>query len=153
MTFLTLLGKLFSSKGHRMTPRATRVVALAREEALGLQQAATVQHLSIALLRLNEGCARGVLARRAIDTGALCKTAATQIESTPLDSALEAARAEQQRFGHHFLGTEHLLLALIQDGQNSVAQFLRQQGMDLAKARELVLLELDPSLEERGLLP
>jgi ATP-dependent Clp protease ATP-binding subunit ClpC len=149
MAFLALLRKLFPSKGPLMTPRAALVVTHAREEALRRQQAATVQHLSIALLDLNQGCARGVLARRAIDTGALYKTAAAQIETTPLDSALEAAHAEQRRFGHYYLGTEHLLLALIQDGQNAVAQFLQQQGMDLAKARELVLLELDPTLEER----
>lgn len=131
-----------------MTPRAALVVARAREEAVRLQQASTVQHLSLALLGLNEGCGMNVIARWPIDIVALHRATGARVESTPLDSALEVARAEQQRFGHYYLGTEHLLLALVQDGQNAFAQFLQQQGMDLTKARDRVLKELDPSLED-----
>jgi len=152
MSFVALLRKLFSSNEPstetHMTPRATQVVTVAREGAVQVQQAATLQHLSIALLSLNEGCAMNVLARWPIDIVALRKAVAAQVEATPLDSALDVARAEQRRLGHWYLGTEHLLLALVQHGQNTVAQLLQQQGMDLTKAREQVLKELDPNFKE-----
>jgi ATP-dependent Clp protease ATP-binding subunit ClpA len=153
MSFAVFLRRSFFSKGPTMTPRAALVVTRARADAVRLQQASTVQHLSLALLSLNEGCGMNVVGRWPIDIVALHRATLAQVESTPLDSVVEVARAEQQRFGHYYLGTEHLLLAVIQDGQNAFAQFLQQQGMDLTRARERVLKELDPSLEDREALP
>jgi ATP-dependent Clp protease ATP-binding subunit ClpC len=65
--------------------------------------------------------------------------------TTPLDSVLGIASEEQRRMGHTHLGTEHLFLALIQHRENAAAKFLEQQGLDLTKAREQVLKELDPN--------
>ena len=61
---------------------------------------------------------------------------------------LDLARAEAKRFGHHYLGPEHLVLGVLRDGSSGASRVLAAHGVDLPAAREAV-----GRLAERGLVP
>jgi hypothetical protein len=92
----------------------------------------------------DECCALNVLRRMKIDIAKLQE----EIEADPtpvlLDDALRIANEEKERFAHLYLGTEHLLLAMIRSVPR-VENFLRREGFDLAAARLEVMRELDPN--------
>jgi ATP-dependent Clp protease ATP-binding subunit ClpC len=130
---------------QNVTPRAFQVLRLARDGASRLDRAATLQHLAIALFSYRGGVAWNLILRLGFDMSALRQAVAAQESTTSMDSVLDLAREEKLLSGNTYLGTEHLLLALIRHRQNAVAEFLEQQGIDLTKAREQVLKELDPN--------
>jgi ATP-dependent Clp protease ATP-binding subunit ClpC len=101
--------------------------------------------LALALLSVNEGVAQNVLRRWRIDIHALRQSVAADSTTTPLDDLIALAHGEQRNLGHTYLGTEHLLLALLHHTNNGAARFLHEQGVDLVTARQDVLKELDPN--------
>jgi hypothetical protein len=64
------------------------------------------------------------------------------------DRVLDLARAEADRFGHHYLGPEHLVLGVLRDGGGGASRVLEAHGVDLAAAREAL-----GRLVERGVVP
>lgn len=65
-------------------------------------------------------------------------------------AAVELAELEARRLGHHHLGTEHLLLGLLSEGDSDQAQALKALGVTLEGAREKVALAVEMSLESGG---
>src|SRR4030081_569599 len=51
---------------------------------------------------------------------------------------LQLAQEEAQRFNHHYIGTEHLLLGLVREGEGVAAKVLSNLGMDLTKVRSTI---------------
>lgn len=66
----------------------------------------------------------------------------------PARRVLDLARAEAERFGHRYVGPEHLVLGVLRDGSSGAARVLRAQGVDLPAGRAALR-----RLMERGLVP
>jgi len=68
---------------------------------------------------------------------------------------MNLARQEAQRFNHEYLGTEHILLGLVQEGSGVAANVLKQMGIDLSKIRDEVekIVKTGPSMVTMGQLP
>jgi len=147
-----------------LTSRARRVLDSARQEADRMQhQTLDTGHLLLALLGLGQGIVIDVLRRMGANQGALrteLEKALAQAEgdSPPADHALSPAvtlvltRASQeaQALQHTYVGTEHLLLALLQDDAGQAGRVLRSMGIDVEKARMAVLQELNPTGSDAG---
>jgi ATP-dependent Clp protease ATP-binding subunit ClpA len=141
---------------ERFTVRARRVVVLAQEEArdLGHDYIGT-EHLLLGLLPDTEAVAVRVLdglgiSREAVReqvvarVGRAGRTPVGHIPFTPqAKKSLELSLREALQLGHNHIGTEHLLLGLIREGEGVAAQVLTGLGADLARVRDKVL-ELVP---------
>jgi ATP-dependent Clp protease ATP-binding subunit ClpC len=130
-------------------------VVLAQEEArlLGHGYIGT-EHLLLGLVHEKEGVAARTLSAMNVSLEDL----RTQVESiigrgdrapaghvpfTPrAKKVLELSLREAQRLGHAYIGTEHLLLGLIREGEGVGAQVLTKQGLDLADVRDEVVRQL-----------
>jgi ATP-dependent Clp protease ATP-binding subunit ClpC len=68
---------------------------------------------------------------------------------------MNLARQEAQRFNHEYIGTEHVLLGLVQEGSGVAANVLRQMSIDLSKIRSEVekMVKTGPSMVTMGQLP
>jgi prophage maintenance system killer protein len=136
---------------ERYTPRARRALSLAQEEARGLGHSYLgTEHLLLGLLAENQGLAWRVLDR--LDIAA--EDARSQVEAiigqghggpagpipfTPRSKkVLELARREAKRLCHNYIGTEHLLLGLVREGEGVAAQVLARLGADRARVVEEV---------------
>lgn len=149
---------------QRFTERARRVILLGQEEA-GKMKSGHVgtEHLLLGLVRENEGVAAQVLQKMGI---ALDKISAEITPQTDPEAAasptpvrepkltpkakrvLELAADEARKMRHNYIGTEHLLLALLREEDGLAAIILRKLGLDLEKARVQVLEYLGPSSGE-----
>jgi prophage maintenance system killer protein len=140
-------GRLF----ERFTDRARRTVTFAQEEARGLgHNYLGTEHLLLGLLAERQGLAWRVLdqlgvsasgARGQIEAiiGRGSGTEAGPIPFTPRSKkVLELARREAKRLGHGYVGTEHLLLGLVREGEGVAAQVLATLGADRARVVEEV---------------
>jgi hypothetical protein len=133
------------------TDRARRVLSLAQEEARGLGHSYLgTEHLLLGLLAEDQGLAWRVLDRLDISASA----ARSQVETiigrgdgspagpipfTPRSKkVLELARREAKRLCHNYIGTEHLLLGLVREGEGVAAQVLARLGADRARVVEEV---------------
>jgi ATP-dependent Clp protease ATP-binding subunit ClpC len=132
---------------ERFTERARQVVVLAQDEARANEQAYIgTEHLLLGLLREEEGLAARVLAsfdvtieearvsveRRA--TGAREKVEG-QIPFTPrAKKSLELSLREALSLGHNYIGTEHLLLGLLREGENLAVEILHGDFKATAEA-------------------
>ncbi len=147
----TITGPMFK----RFTNRARRVVVLGQEEARTLRHDHMgTEHILLGLLAEGEGIAAQVLQRAGITLGAAraeieeivgCGDAAPpgHIPFTPrAKKVLELALREALHLGHSFLGTEHILLGLIREGEGVAAAVLVKLGADLKELRDTVLTEL-----------
>jgi len=138
---------------NRFTERARRVILLAREEAKRLDHDYLgTEHLLLGLIREGEGVAALALQNLGIDLEqvrqevekAVGKGGGSlflgQIPFTPrAKKVLELAVTEARNLGHNYIGTEHLLLGLIREGEGVAAQILTNLGADLEKVREEVV--------------
>ncbi len=138
---------------NRFTERARRVILLAREEAKRLDHDYLgTEHLLLGLIREGEGVGATALRNLGVDLDQVRqeveKTVGRgegglflgQIPFTPrAKKVLELAVTEARDLGHSYIGTEHLLLGLIREGEGVAAQVLSSLGVDLEKAREEVL--------------
>jgi ATP-dependent Clp protease ATP-binding subunit ClpA len=98
--------------------------------------------------------------RRAVEetfgTGALDAVGATQPKKGRIRStlrtrkAIESAFREAQSLGHHYIGTEHLVLGLIRDPRCTAASVIRGCGIDIDQVRPAVLLEIDKGEDQSG---
>jgi hypothetical protein len=139
----------------RFTDRARRVVVLAQHEARGLGHGSVgTEHLLLGLLAEGEGVAAlelkslGISLEEARDrveeiAGRGQGTPADHIPVTPrLRKVLELSLREALQLGHTYVGTEHLLLSLLAEGDGIPAQVLAGRGVTDALVRERVLARL-----------
>lgn len=136
---------------ERYTESARRAVFFARFEAsqFGCPQIET-EHLLLGLLREDEPLAVRFLGSRASvesirreieDQPLLRKSSPSEADppfSPECGRALERAAAEADRLGRRRIGTEHLLLALLQEDAGFAGQLLREQGLTLEAVRDQI---------------
>jgi len=141
-----------SGNFDRFTERAGTVMQFAQEEAKRLQHNSIgTEHLLLGLLREREGVAGKVLtsmgvdldqARQAVEgiVGRGDHLVSGEIRLTPrAKKVVELAVDEARRLHHHFLGTEHLLLGLLREGQGIGARVLESFGLSLQEVRAHII--------------
>jgi Clp amino terminal domain, pathogenicity island component/ClpX C4-type zinc finger len=151
---------------ERFTDRARRVVVLSQEEARLLGHAYVgTEHLILGLLREGDGVAARALTALGVnlqDVRAEVKeiigeggggTPVDRIPFTPrAKKALELSLREALQLGHNYIGTEHVLLGLIREGQGVAAQVLITRGLHLEVVRQNVIMLLTGA-ESAGVRP
>jgi ATP-dependent Clp protease ATP-binding subunit ClpC len=148
---------------ERFTDRARRVVVFAQEEARRLNHNYIgTEHLLLGLLREGEGVAAKALEGLGIslDAGRVqveeiigqgLGAPTGHIPFTPrTKKALELSLEEALRLGHNYMGTEHILLGLVREGEGVAAQVLAGFGADHARVREQVVWLLTGEGEQVG---
>ena len=143
----------------RFTDRVRRVIYYARDEANRLQHDYIgTEHLLLGIVREGEGIAAKVLGKLDLDFEQIQQAVESMVKSsgsslivgeipfTPrAKRVLELAIDEARQLGHNYVGTEHLLLGLIREGEGVAAQVLSELGVDRKRVREEVLRLLGPS--------
>ncbi len=146
---------------EKFTDRARRVVVLAQEEARMLNHNYIgTEHFLLGLIHEGDGVAaraleslgiRPEVVRQHVEEmiGQGQQAPSGHIPFTPrAKKALELSLRESQQLGHHYIGTEHILLGLIREGEGVAAQVLVKLGADLNRVREQVLQLLGDSESE-----
>ncbi len=138
---------------ERFTERARHVVSAAREEAtrLGSEYVRT-EHILLGLCREPEGIAARALGNLGIDVDALAAEIEQQVQVgaavvssddiafTPrAKKVLELAVEEARRFNHSYIGTEHILLGLLKEGEGIAAKVLQDMKVDLGRVQAEVI--------------
>ena len=142
-----------------LTPRANQVLALARKEAERFNHSYVgTEHLLLGLIKLGQGVAVNVLERMGLDldrvrmeverlVGSHPKT--NMLGNTPytprVKKVLALAGKEAKALNHSHVGTEHILLGLLREGEGIAARVLKNLDVDLAQTRDEILKELDPT--------
>src|SRR5881396_419459 len=136
----------------KFTERARRVLTLAQEEALRFNHNYIgTEHFLLGLVREGEGVAAKALANLGVDLnkvrsaveviiGRGDRAVMGEIGLTPrAKKVIELAVDEARRMGHHYIGTEHLLLAMVREGEGIAAGVLESLGVSLDRARAEVV--------------
>ena len=159
-----------SNKFNRFTARARRVLRLAQEEAQRLNHNYIgTEHLLLGLVREEDGVAARILrdlgaspykVRNAIVSIVGRGKGATlgKLGLTPqTKQVIELAVDEARRMGHHYIGTEHLLLGLVSQGEGIAVNVLKELGVnpDSVRERTVRIMKESPAYarEERGPSP
>ncbi|WP_296102808.1 ATP-dependent Clp protease ATP-binding subunit [uncultured Corynebacterium sp.] len=137
---------------ERFTDRARRVVVLAQEEARALNHNYIgTEHILLGLIREGEGVAAKALESMGISREAVrsevediigkgSQPPSGYIPFTPrAKKVLELSLREALQLGHKYIGTEHILLGLIREGEGVAAQVLVKLGADLPRVRQQVI--------------
>jgi ATP-dependent Clp protease ATP-binding subunit ClpC len=137
---------------ERFTDRARRVVVLAQEEARLLNHNYIgTEHILLGLIHEGEGVAARALEDLGIDLesvrtqvveiiGQGSQAPTGHIPFTPrAKKVLELSLREALQLGHNYIGTEHILLGLIREGEGVAAQVLVKLGAELTKVRQTVI--------------
>ncbi|MGD0537740.1 MAG: ATP-dependent Clp protease ATP-binding subunit [Verrucomicrobiota bacterium] len=148
------------------TPRAQQVMALARKEADRFNHNYVgTEHLLLGLIKLGQGVAVNVLQKMGLDLETLRLEVEKQVGTggdqkligniplTPrVKKVLQLASKEARALNHTYVGTEHLLLGLLREGDGVAARVLKNLDVDIEQARQEILKELDPNFsgEEPG---
>jgi len=135
----------------RFTERAQKVLIFAQEEAKNAAYPYVgTEHLLLGLIREGEGVAAKVLTAVGVDADKVRAAVAQMVEAgkgpaseepalTPrAKRVLELSVDEARKMGHNYVGTEHLLLGLIREGEGMAAQILNAFGADHRKVRAMV---------------
>jgi len=143
------------------------VIDLARKEADTFNHPYVgTEHLLLGLIALGEGVAVNVLEKmgvslesvrleveKSVGHGPETKTIGN-IPFTPRSKkVLQLAIAEAQALGHSYVGTEHILLGLLREGEGVAAQVLKNLSVNLDSARTEVMKELDPNFGAEDSIP
>jgi ATP-dependent Clp protease ATP-binding subunit ClpC len=137
---------------ERFTDRARRVVVLAQEEARLLNHNYVgTEHLLLGLIHEQQGVAAKALGSLGISLEAVRaqveeiigrgdSTPGTHIPFTPrAKKVLELSLREAKQLRHDYIGTEHILLGLVREGEGVAAQVLVKFGADLSRVRRQVI--------------
>jgi ATP-dependent Clp protease ATP-binding subunit ClpC len=137
---------------ERYTDRARRVVVLAQEEARMLNHNYIgTEHILLGLIHEGEGVAAKALQTLRISPEAVRqqveeivgrgqRAPSGHIPFTPrVSKVLELSQREAAQLGHNYIGTEHILLGLIREGEGVAAQVLVRLGADLNRVRQQVI--------------
>jgi ATP-dependent Clp protease ATP-binding subunit ClpC len=152
---------------NNFTPRAQQVLALARKEADRFNHNYVgTEHLLLGLIKLGQGVAVNVLQKMNLDletvrlevekkvgTGTENQLAGNIPYTPRVKKVLALAGKEARSLNHSYVGTEHILLGLLREGEGVAAQVLRSLDVDIDRTRQEILKELDPNFtptEEDG---
>jgi ATP-dependent Clp protease ATP-binding subunit ClpC len=138
---------------NRFTERARKVVLLAKEEAKRFNHDYIgTEHVLLGLIREGEGVASAVLQSLGVSLEAVrleieklvqpgpSTVVSGDIPFTPkAKKVIELAMEEARSLGHNYIGTEHLLLGLIREGEGIASQALINLGLDLTKVRRAAM--------------
>jgi ATP-dependent Clp protease ATP-binding subunit ClpC len=142
---------------ERFTQRARRVLSLAHQEAERMHQNYIgTEHLLLGLMKEEGGVAGRVLRELGLDAVRMEEviiriTGTGQVTTAKLDlspgvqRALENSVEEARKMGHHYIGTEHLLLGLVQLGEGVALDVLRKMGVSVEQIRRQTRRVLDES--------
>src|SRR5690606_2371813 len=148
---------------NRFTQRAQKVLQLAQEEAIRLKHKEIgTEHILLGLIREGGGIAAKDLEAINISTqmietgieelvGKGTEDVGPNVHYTPrAKKVIELSLDESRKLGHSYVGTEHLLLALIREGEGVAARVLANAGVSLNKARQQVLQLLGSNENGQG---
>ena len=141
------------------TPRAQQVLALARKEADRFHHNYVgTEHLLLGLINLGQGVAVNVLQKMGLDLDTVRAAVEQQVgtgpESKPagnvpytprVKKVLSLAGKEAKSLNHSYVGTEHILLGLLREGEGVAARVLKSLEVDVERCRSEILSELDPN--------
>jgi len=141
------------------TPRAQQVLALARKEADRLNHNFLgTEHLLLGLIKLGQGVAVNVLQKMGLDLETVRMEVEKQVGTGPdqkmignipytprVKKVIALAQKEAKNLNHTYVGTEHLLLGLLREGDGVAAKVLRALDVDIEQCRQEILKELDPN--------
>ena len=150
-----------SSRFEKFTERARKVLTLAQEEAQRFNHNYIgTEHILLGLVREGEGVAAKVLSNLGVELekvrsavefiiGRGERTVRGEIGLTPrAKRVIELAVDEARRLGHNYIGTEHLLLGLLREGEGVAAGVLESLGIGLEKVREETKRTLQQSMPQ-----
>src|SRR3954464_484603 len=143
---------------NNFTPRAQQVLALARKEANRFNHNYVgTEHLLLGLIKLGQGVAVNVLQKMGLDLETVRMEVEKQVGSGPetkmvgnipytprVKKVLALAGKEAKALNHSYVGTEHILLGLLREGEGVAARVLKTLEVDIERTRNEILRELDP---------
>jgi ATP-dependent Clp protease ATP-binding subunit ClpC len=143
---------------NNFTPRAQQVLALARKEADRFHHNYVgTEHILLGLIKLGQGVAVSVLQKMGLDletvrnavekqvgTGTETKTQGSIPYTPRVKKVLALAGKEAKALNHSYVGTEHILLGLLREGEGVAARVLKSLDVDIERTRNEILRELDP---------
>ncbi|MCO5044227.1 MAG: ATP-dependent Clp protease ATP-binding subunit [Kiritimatiellae bacterium] len=146
---------------NNFTPRAQQVLQLARKEADRFNHAYVgTEHLLLGIIVLGQGVAVNVLQRMGVNLEAVRLEVEKAVGTGPqtiamgnlpftprVKKVLTLAGSEAHALNHAYVGTEHILLGLLREGEGVASRVLRNLGLDLEKTRVEIMKELDPNYE------
>ncbi|MBI4027217.1 MAG: ATP-dependent Clp protease ATP-binding subunit, partial [Verrucomicrobia bacterium] len=149
---------------NNFTPRAQQVLALARKEADRFNHNYVgTEHLLLGIIKLGQGVAVSVLNRLNLELETVRMEVEKQVGTGPdqkmvgnipytprVKKVLALASKEAKALNHSYVGTEHILLGLLREGDGVAARVLKSLDVDIDRARQEILKELDPNLQEGG---
>ena len=141
------------------TPRAQQVLALARKEADRFNHNFVgTEHLLLGLIKLGQGVAVNVLQKMGLDLETVRLEVEKQVGTGPdqkqvgnipytprVKKVLNLASKEAKALAHTYVGTEHILLGLLREGEGVAARVLKNLDVDIEQTRQEILRELDPN--------
>ncbi len=144
---------------NNFTPRAQQVLALARKEADRFNHNYVgTEHLLLGLIKLGQGVAVNVLQKMGLDLETVRMEVEKQVGSGPetkmvgnipytprVKKVLALAGKEAKALQHSYVGTEHILLGLLREGEGVAARVLKSLEVDIERTRNEILKELDPN--------
>ncbi len=144
---------------NNFTPRAQQVLVLARKEADRFSHAYIgTEHLLLGLIKLGQGVAVNVLQHMGLELETVRMEVEKEVGSGPpqktggnipytprVKKVLAFANKEAKSLNHSYVGTEHLLLGLLREGEGVAARVLRRLEVDLQRTRNEILAEIDPN--------
>ncbi|MGD7652517.1 MAG: ATP-dependent Clp protease ATP-binding subunit [Verrucomicrobiales bacterium] len=144
---------------NNFTPRAQQVLALARKEADRFNHSYVgTEHLLLGLIKLGQGVAVNVLERMGLELETVRMEVEKEVGSGPpqkttgnipytprVKKVLALANKEAKALNHSYVGTEHLLLGLLREGEGVAARVLKSLDVDIQRTRNEILAEIDPN--------
>ena len=144
---------------NNFTPRAQQVLALARKEADRFNHNYVgTEHLLLGLIKLGQGVAVNVLQKMSLDLETVRMEVEKQVGNGPetkmvgnipytprVKKVLALAGKEANALNHSYVGTEHILLGLLREGEGVAARVLKNLEIDIERTRNEILHELDPN--------
>jgi len=149
---------------NRFTERARKVIILAKEEARRFNHDYIgTEHILLGLIREGEGVAAAVLQKMGLSLETIRLEVEKLVQPGPstqilgdipftprAKKVLELAAEEARSLGHNYIGTEHILLGLIREGEGVASQVLMNLGLDFERARNEVITLLGSTIPGFG---
>ena len=147
---------------NNFTPRAQQVLALARKEADRFNHNYVgTEHLLLGIIKLGQGVAVSVFNRLNLDLETVRMEVEKQVGTGPdqkmvgnipytprVKKVLALAGKEAKALNHSYVGTEHILLGLLREGEGVAARVLKSLDVDIERTRQEILKELNPDQQE-----
>ncbi len=146
---------------NNFTPRAQQALAFARKEADRMHHNFVgTEHLLLGLIALRQGVAVNVLGKMGLDLEAVRLEVEKQVGAGPdqemignipytprVKKVLAVAVKESKSLNHTHVGTEHILLGLLREGDSVAARVLTRLQVEIQATRQEILFELDPNFD------